>query len=53
MNTAVRPCGTRVTRITQKVRKRIRSRPGNGAPLWIVRGIASAAARETAPLMPV
>ena len=37
--------------ITEKVRKRIRSRSGNGAPASVWSGIASAAASETAPRM--
>ena len=38
--------------MTEKVRKRIRSRPGNGAPSSVASGNASAAARETAPRIP-
>ena len=38
--------------MTEKVRKRINSRSGNGAPASVSRGSASAAARETAPRIP-
>ena len=48
-----RPCPTRVTRITAKVRNRIRLRSGNGAPLSVANGMASAAASETMPRTPV
>jgi hypothetical protein len=41
-----------VPRITQKVRKMIRSRSGNDRPASVLKGIASAAARETAPRIP-
>jgi hypothetical protein len=41
-----------VKRITAKVTKRIRSRPGSGSPASVVSGSASAAARETAPRIP-
>jgi hypothetical protein len=47
-----RPCTTRVPRMTQKVRKMIRSRSGKGAPASVVRGSARAAASETAPRIP-
>ena len=49
---SVRPWPTSVTRITEKVRKRIRSRPGNGVPASVLSGSASAAASETAPRIP-
>ena len=48
----VSPCPTSVARITEKVRKRIRSRPGNGAPASVSSGSARAAASETAPRIP-
>ena len=38
--------------MTANVRKRIRSRPGNGSPAPVVNGIASAAASETPPRIP-
>jgi hypothetical protein len=38
--------------MTPKVTKRIRSRPGNGAPESVVSGNANAAASETAPRIP-
>ncbi len=47
----VRPCTTRVARITVYVRKITSSRSGKGPPPSIVSGIASAAARATAPRM--
>src|SRR6267378_6177386 len=49
----IRPWPTSVTRITENVRKRIRSRSGNGWPLAVVNGMASAAARDTMPRTPV
>ena len=49
---SVSPWKTSVPRITQNVRKMIRSRSGNGAPECVVKGIASAAASDTAPRMP-
>ena len=48
----VSPCPTSVTRMTEKVRKRIRSRPGNDAPASVSSGSASAAASDSAPRMP-
>ena len=48
----VSPCPTRVTRITQIVRKMSRSRSWNGAPEAVVKGSARAAASETTPRMP-
>ena len=50
---SIKPCPTRVTRITEKVRKRIRSRCGNVSPLSVVNGIPRAAASETTPRTPV
>ena len=47
------PCTTRVKRITQKARKMIRLRPGNGSPASVSCGTASAAASVTAPRMPI
>ena len=47
------PCTTSVARITAKVRKRIRSRPGNGVPPSTVRGSERAAASEITPRIPV
>ena len=38
--------------MTEKVRKRIRSRPGNAAPASVSSGSASAAASDSAPRMP-
>ena len=38
--------------MTANVRKRIRSRPGNGEPSSVSSGSASAAASESAPRMP-
>ena len=38
--------------MTEKVRKRIRSRPGKGAPASVSSGRASAAASDSAPRMP-
>ena len=38
--------------MTQNVRKTIRSRCGNALPASVVKGTASAAARDTAPRMP-
>ena len=49
---SVRPCPTRVTRITVNVRNRIRSRPGNVPPASVWSGSASAAASDTAPRIP-
>ena len=48
----VRPCPTRVARITEKVRNRIRSRPGNAPSASVWSGSASAAASETIPRSP-
>ena len=39
--------------MTQKARKTISSRDGNGAPASVESGTASAAASETAPRIPV
>ena len=39
--------------MTQKARKISRSRSGNGAPASVSSGMASAAARHTAPRMPL
>ena len=39
--------------MTAKVRKRIRLLPGKGSPASVVSGIASAAASETPPRIPV
>ena len=50
---SARPWPIRVTTITAKLRNRIRSRCGNGSPLAVVSGIASAAASDTMPRMPV
>ncbi len=41
-----------MARITANVRKRMKERCGKGSPASIVSGIASAAARETAPRIP-
>src|SRR5262249_40262929 len=49
----IRPCPTSVTRITENVKNRMRSRYGNGCPEETVSGMASAAASETMPRMPV
>ena len=43
---------TSVPKMTAKVRKRMRLRPGNGSPASVVSGIASAAASETPPRIP-
>ena len=50
---SIRPWPTSVTMMTPKVANRIRSRCGNGAPLSIVSGMASAAASDTTPRTPV
>ena len=47
------PWTTSVPMITQKARKMISSRSGNAPPPSIVSGTAKAAARVTAPRMPV
>jgi hypothetical protein len=47
------PCKTSVARITAKVKKRIRSRSGNGAPPSTVRGNERAAASEITPRIPL
>ena len=47
------PWTTSVARITQKVRKIMRSRPGNGAPDAVWKGRARAAASEITPRIPV
>ena len=52
-NGSVSPSPTRVTKMTQKVKIKIRSRSGNGLPSATVKGIASAAASETMPRIPV
>src|SRR3954465_3822274 len=46
------PCPTKVMRMTPKVIARMRSRYGNGAPVAVASGMASAAASETTPRMP-
>jgi len=48
----VSPMPTSVARMTEKVRKRMRSRPGKGSPASVSSGSASAAARDTAPRIP-
>lgn len=48
----MRPWTTSVKTITVKVRKMTRSRSGNGDPLSVVKGRASAAASETEPRIP-
>jgi hypothetical protein len=50
---SVSPCNTSVDRITQKLKKMIRSRPGNGRPSANVSGSASAAASDTTPRIPL
>jgi hypothetical protein len=42
-----------VAKITAKVMKMIRCRCGNGWPVLVVRGRASAAASDTAPRIPL
>src|SRR5215470_1259562 len=49
----IKPCPTSVMRITENVKNRMRSRYGNGWPEETVSGMASAAASETMPRMPV
>src|SRR5262249_32985109 len=49
---SVNPWPTRVMMMTPKVANRIMSRCGNGSPLAIVRGVASAAASDTTPRTP-
>src|SRR4051812_9378283 len=53
MSGKVIPCTTKVKRMTEKVRNKIRSLPGKGAPEGKEMGIARAAARDTTPRMPV
>ena len=48
-----RPCTTSVASNAQNVRNRINSRCGNGPPLAVTAGIASAAASDTPPRKPV
>ena len=49
----ISPCPTRVTRINEEVKSRIRSRYGKGCPAMVLSGIARAAASETIPRTPV
>ncbi|CPA19305.1 Uncharacterised protein [Mycobacterium tuberculosis] len=46
------PWTSTVTRMTTETTKMIRLRSGNGAPLLVVIGTASAAASDTAPRKP-
>ena len=48
----LKPCRTNVARITERVKKRIRSRPGKGPPSAVTRGSERAAASEMTPRIP-